>query len=115
MWLKILIFIGLPFLCGAQTQVTYSIDTTGGHGIYLVERVERAVQGSERKQVIETPAFFRDTTEVKLYLQELRKAKSDSESKIQEAARQLDFLSAKIKVISSLADSILFRPKLRQP
>lgn len=108
----ILIFI---IICGivsanAQAVVNYSFDITE-RGIFLIERIEKTIRDNPRKQVIETPVFMADTSEVRAYISSLRRQQAQLEEQIQAALNERDFLRSKIQVISGLADSTFFKPK----
>lgn len=87
----------------AQTTVNFTFDT-GPDGIYLVERIEKPITNSPRKQVIETPLFLRDTVGVSSYIATLRQRQA-------EAQAESDFLQSKIRVLTGLSDSLFFKPK----
>ncbi len=111
--MKVFVFV-LFFFCSAgawaQTTVNYSFDITD-QGIYLVERVEKTIPNSPRKQVIETPLLFRDTSEVAGYMSALRQRKSESDEQIRAATNENSFLRSKITVLTGLTDSLFFKPK----
>lgn len=109
---KAFAFLLLPFAAiGQATTVNYQFEVAPD-GVYLVERVEKTIEGSARKQVIETPLFLRDTVGVSNYLEALNKQQKDLEAQIQRAIAENDFLRSKIQVISGLADSTFFKPKI---
>ena len=87
----------------AQTTVNFNFDV-GPDGIYLVERVEKTIANSSRKQVIETPLFLRDTAGVASYIAKLKQRQA-------EAQAESDFLRSKISILTGMADSLFFKPK----
>lgn len=101
----------LQSLVAQNTTVTYRFDIAA-EGIYLVETVEREVAGSARKQVIETPVFLRDTSGVSAYLLAVRQRQSELDGKIRESVSERDFLRSKLQVITGMADSLFFKPKI---
>lgn len=111
--MKVSCFVLLIFcsaVSGAQTTVNYSFDITDG-GIFLIERVEKTIPGSPRKQVLETPIMFRDTSEVSGYLSAMRTEKAKSDERIRIEMNENSFLRSKINVLTGLTDSLFFRPK----
>lgn len=111
--MKVSVFILLIFCsvsAGAQTTVNYSFDITD-QGIFLVERVEKVIAGSPRKQVLETPMMFRDTSEVSGYLSALRTEKAQSDARLRAETTENSFLRSKINVLTGLTDSLFFKPK----
>ncbi len=87
----------------AQTTVNFNFEVAPD-GIYLVERVEKTIANSPRKQVIETPLFLRDTVGVSSYIAKLKQRQA-------EAQAESDFLRSKIRVLTDLSDSLFFKPK----
>lgn len=99
----IFLFCAVAFAVQAQTTVNFNFDVAPD-GIYLVERVEKTIANSPRKQVIETPLFLRDTVGVSSYIAKLKQRQA-------EAQAESDFLRSKIRVLTDLSDSLFFKPK----
>ena len=99
----IFLFCAVAFAVQAQTTVNFNFDVAPD-GIYLVERVEKTIANSPRKQVIETPLFLRDTAGVASYIAKLKQRQA-------EAQAESDFLRSKISILTGMADSLFFKPK----
>lgn len=95
----------------AQTTVNYGFEIAPD-GVYLIERVEKTIEGSARKQVIETPVFLRDTAGVISYLDALKKRKSELDGQIKKETLERDFIQSKIGLLTGMADSLFFKPKI---
>lgn len=106
----LLCLFGFWFSAKAQTTLNYTFDIAKD-GIYLVERVEKTIPGSQRKQVIETPLFLRDTAGVSGYIRSLSGRKDEVDAQARAAVSEGDFLRLKINVLTGMADSLFFKLK----